>query len=90
MPDFRQRRELRYQSPTEPVHIIGIGWQFEWYPAEIRKVIRLYNAGDHLAEIAEKVNSEPRDVLLLLIELVEKGKIEQREGWVWGRKKGRQ
>ena len=85
--DLRQRRELRYQSPTEPVHIVGIGWQFEWYPSVIEQVIQYYNAGDSLLQIAKKVDSEPRDVLLLLIELAEKGKIEEREGWVWGRKR---
>ena len=90
MPDFRQRRELRYQSPTEPVYIVGIGWQFEWYPSAIKQVIQYYNAGDSLLQIAKKVDSEPRDVLLLLIELAEKGEIERRDGWVWGRKKGKQ
>ena len=36
MTDTVQRRELRYQSLRGPIYIVGVGWQFEWYPSEVR------------------------------------------------------
>jgi len=83
MPDTAQRRELRYQSLREPVYIVGLDWQFEWLPPEIRQVIRLYNADRKLPEIARKMNRTAWDTLMLINDLAGRGVIERREGWVW-------
>ena len=85
MPDIAQRRELRYQSLREPVYIVGQNWQFEWYPAEIERVIAMYSASEKLSDMARKAKKTPWEVLMLLNDLYEQGRIERREGWVWVR-----
>ncbi len=77
-------RDKRYLTLTEPIHIVGREWCFEWYQSEIDTVIDLYNRGYGLTLIARRVKSTPRDTFLLLLELAEKGKIKRRPGYLWG------
>lgn len=77
-------RDKRYIEPTEPLHIVGREWCFEWFESDINKVIKLWNGGYSLEVIARRVNSTCRDTLLLLIDLSEQGKIGKRIGYLWG------
>ncbi len=82
--DHTVARDKRYLALTEPVHIVGREWCFEWYQSEIDAVIDLYNRGYGLIIIARRVKSTPRDTFLLLMELAEQGKIKRRPGYLWG------
>ena len=81
-----QRVEMRYQALREPVYIVGKEWCYTWYGHEVDKVIRLYNDGHHISLIARRLDREPRDVFLLLLDLAEQGRIERRPGLIWGTK----
>ena len=83
MPDA-QRTELRYQAPREPLYHVGQEWNFTWYVTEVDKVIRLYADGYHISLIARRLDREPRDVFLLLLDLAEQGRIKRMPGWIWG------
>jgi hypothetical protein len=47
-------------------------------------VIAYWNSGYHISEIAEKVNRIIDEVAILIMDLVRKGKIEERKGGVFG------
>ncbi len=82
--DHAVARDKRYLFLTEPVHIVGRDWCFEWLPAEIETVLNLWNSGYTLTTIARRMKSTPRDTFLLLMELAEHGKIRSRAGYLWG------
>ena len=77
-------RDKKYLVPTEPLHIVGRDWCFEWYQSDIEQAIGLWERGYSLTQIARRVNSTARDTLLLLIDLSEQGKIGKRIGYLWG------
>ena len=85
MPDA-QRVEMRYLTLREAVYIVGQAWCYTWYGHEVDKVIRLYADGYHISLIARRLDREPRDVFLLLLDLAEQGRIERRPGLIWGTK----
>jgi hypothetical protein len=65
--------------------IILDGLDFQWDTKEIAKVNRLWKKGTALIDIAESVKRSPEETFLLLMDQARKGKIEQRENYVWGR-----
>ena len=82
--DHAVARDKRYLIPTEPLHIVGREWCFEWYQSEVEQVIDLWQRGYSLTAIARRVNSTARDTFLLLIDLSEQGKVTKRIGYLWG------
>ena len=64
--------------------IILDGLDFQWDTKEITKVNRLWKKGTALIDIAESVKRSPEETFLLLMDQARKGKIEQRENYVWG------
>lgn len=76
--------DKRYATPVEPLHIVGAEWNLSWYEGEVEKAIKLYNGGHSLTTIARRLDSYPRDVFLLLMDLAEAGRIKRRAGWLWG------
>ena len=57
---------------------------FSWKEKQVKRVTAYWNSGYHIAEIAEKVNRIIDEVTILIIDLSRKGKIEEREGGVFG------
>lgn len=55
-------------------------WQFH----NVEKVMRLWKAGADIREIAEKQGRAPIEVIVLLYDLAENGKIEPRHGGLIG------
>jgi hypothetical protein len=64
--------------------IILDGLDFQWDTKEITKVNRLWKKGTALIDIAESVKRSPEETFLLLMDQARKGKIEQRENYIWG------
>lgn len=64
--------------------IILDGLDFQWDTEHIKKVNRLWKKGTALIDIAESVKRSPEETFLLLMDQARKGKIEQRENYVWG------
>ena len=84
--NLTQRRELRYWNPETGVYIVGQDWLFEWLPNEIKKVTGFYRDGLHLADIASQVDRSPWDTMMLLVDLADRGLIEERPGFLWGKR----
>lgn len=64
--------------------IILDGLDFQWDTKDIKKVNRLWKKGTALIDIAESVKRSPEETFLLLMDQARKGKIEQRENYIWG------
>lgn len=64
--------------------IILDGLDFQWDTKEITKVNRLWEKGTALIDIAESVKRSPEETFLLLMDQARKGKIKQRENYIWG------
>lgn len=64
--------------------IILDGLDFQWDTKEITKVNRLWKKGTALIDIAESVKRSPEETFLLLMDQARKGKIQQRENYIWG------
>lgn len=69
--------------PTE-LYIALDNLDFSWYPSEIPEVIRAWETGMHIADIASALDRSINEVFLLLLDLASKGKIKEREGGVFG------
>lgn len=57
---------------------------FEWDKKDIEKVNELWNQGAHLKNISKAVNRNPEETFLLLMDQARKGRIQQRENYIWG------
>ncbi len=57
---------------------------FEWDKKDIALVNRLWKQGEHLKNISKAVNRNPEETFLLLMDQARKGKIQQRENYIWG------
>lgn len=58
---------------------------FTWYPDEVDHVIQAWESGMHIADIAAAFRRTDTEVFLLLLDLANKGKIDEREGGVFGK-----
>lgn len=64
------------QKP-QAAYIACDGWEFLWTELEMFAVKKLYRSGAKLTEIAEEINRPAREVLMLLIDLLENDKLEE-------------
>ena len=85
--DPNMAREKRYLYPEERLYLVGMNWCYEWFTADVQKVIKLWDGGYSLETIAQKVDTTCRDTLLLLLDLAEQGKIKRRINYIWGTEK---
>lgn len=53
------------------------GWEFGWTKEELFAVKKLYRNGAKLTEIAKEVKRPSKEVLMLLIDLLESDKLEE-------------
>jgi hypothetical protein len=56
-----------------------------WYPDEITRFIKMWNAGDCITKIATELKKDVDEVTLLIIDQKRKGRIEDRLGGAYGR-----
>jgi hypothetical protein len=56
-----------------------------WYPDEITRFIKMWNAGDCITLIAEELRKDVDEVALLIIDQKRKGRIEDRPGGAFGK-----
>ena len=82
--DVEKHTDKRYHSPQEPLYIVGLDWQLQWYPSEVEQVKQAWQEGKGLVAIAREVKSTPQAVFLLLLDLAEQGKISKRINYIWG------
>lgn len=69
--------------PAEPLYIVGEKLDFSWYQWQVDAVIEDYNAGVPLAEIIRRINRDYREVVNLIMELAEYGRIKPRASGVF-------
>ena len=79
-----QKTELMHRDHVGEIEIAGINYNWAWIPSETEKVIELWHAGWRLDAIAEAVNRYDIEVLVWLNDLYEQGRIEGREGGIFG------
>lgn len=70
--------------PQKPLYIALETLDFTWDRAEVAKVKDLYNQGVHYADIAVHFRRDGDEVIVLLMDLLRKGKISRREGGCYG------
>ena len=70
--------------PPEPLYIMGEGLDFSWYEWQIEALIEDWEAGFSMADIAERLNRDYREVAFLVIDLAHHGRIKPRKGGIMG------
>ncbi len=70
--------------PQERLYTALLNLDFTWTRAELRDVMRLWNSGAHIGEIAEVVGRDGDEVALLIMDLVRNDRLKPREGGVYG------
>jgi hypothetical protein len=56
-----------------------------WYPDEITRFIKMWNAGDCITRIAAELKKDVDEIVLLVIDQKRRGRIEERPGGAYGR-----
>lgn len=56
----------------------GPFFNFRWEPAQVRRMIRLWDAGVPIYHMAELLSRDPDEVAVLVIDLARRGIIEER------------
>ena len=78
----RQRIRDAKKDYSQPLHIALEDFDFTFTNAEIAQIIALWSAGTTLQGMASKVDREPQEILVLLLDLDYSGKIKLMEGRV--------
>ena len=70
--------------PQERLYTALLSLDFTWTRVELKDVMRLWNSGAHIGEIAEVVGRDGDEVALLIMDLVRNDRLKPREGGVYG------
>jgi len=70
--------------PPVPLHIALADLDFSWYPHEVLKVRKMWQAGANIEDIAKAVKRDCDEVAVLLIDLARDGKIQRRRLGIYG------
>ena len=70
--------------PQERLYTALLNLDFTWTRAELRDVMRMWNSGAHIGEIAEVVGRDGDEVGILLMDLARNNRIKPREGGAHG------
>lgn len=70
--------------PQEPPYTSCMDMDFSWSRREVCETIRLWRLGVPYHHIAERINRDPDEVFILLIDLGRRKKIKKRPGGVFG------
>ena len=63
----------------------GPRFDFEWSPAVVRELVRMWQAGICLSIMAETVQRDPDELAVLIIDLRRRNIIKDRPGGAWGK-----
>lgn len=85
MPTHAQLVELKHiRNYKEPKYIALEDLNFAWLEEEIQLVMRMWNEGRAIWDIADALKRPQEEVLILLIDMSMKGGIRKRTGGVFG------
>lgn len=79
----RKQDNLKY-GLQEPVYIILQEYDFSFLQHEIDKFVESWKSGVSIQDIAARIMRPVQEVFLLALDLIERNKINQRNGGVWG------
>jgi predicted metal-dependent hydrolase len=85
MSNHAQLVELKHsRNHKEPKYIALEDLNFAWLEEEILLVMRMWNEGRAIWDIADALKRPQEEVLILLIDMSMKGGIKERTGGVFG------
>lgn len=76
----RERMDTRKITPKEKLYIAADEFDLSFYESELQVVEEMWNKGKTLIEIANKLEREDEEIVILLIDMCSKGFLNQREG----------
>jgi len=77
MEERLQKRDTRL---IEADYIAGLHWNFAWQKKEIELVKKMWEEGAPAGEIIKRLGCRGPELVILIMDLAEKGKIEERPG----------
>lgn len=70
----------------EPFHLLfedaTVKWT--WKESELVRFREMWNAGDHISDIAKAFKTNKRSIALLVMDQAEQGEVKQRQGGLFG------
>ncbi|MTI83464.1 MAG: hypothetical protein FH756_06050 [Firmicutes bacterium] len=83
-PDRNQR--LRKSKPqVESKEVILEDLDFAWRPSEQSRAVVMWNDGTNIPNMARELKRQQDEVLMLVVHLARRGKIESRQGGLLGK-----
>lgn len=86
-PINRATTDITKLRPKEELYIALEELDFTWYTSQVDKVRQMWEAGEHIADIAEAVKRDQDEVAILLMSLSRSKKIGNRTHGVFGEAK---
>lgn len=84
-----EKYDMNKMRPQESVEVLLEEYDLSTVPSEKAKVKQLWNEGKSLFQIADEIRPTKRgrtETLILLLDMLDKGTIQEREGYLWGMK----
>jgi len=78
--EMENRLQKRDTRLIETDYIAGLHWNFAWQKKEIALVKKMWEEGAPAAEIIERLGCRGPELVILIMDLAEKGIIEDRPG----------
>lgn len=78
------KRDDFLREPRQNRVIVCEELDFTWERKELNKLARMWKKGQSILEMAVEVERDPDEVLIALIHLAKKNKVEKREGGLFG------
>ena len=79
------KRECRQGDPQERLFIAGERWNLAFARDEIGSVVKLWRVGVSVPEIADRLNLRQEELIVLLMDLADRRKVEARPGGIFGK-----
>ncbi len=80
-----QKSELRHYNDTAEKYIMWGELNFAWLPGELKAVKRGWESGTPTWDIADKLHRDHREVVMVVWDLLDRGKLGARQGGLVGR-----
>ena len=81
---LRQSRRDKGKKTDERLYIALLNNDLSFTHEEVSKVKTMWKAGADVYKMAQDMDREPSEIMALLIDLSERGKIESRPGGIFG------
>lgn len=76
--------ELAKLRPQERLYVACMDMDFSWTDVEVQRVTAWWRNGLPLPEMADRLDRDCDEVAILVMDLRRRGRIEKRDGGVWG------